>query len=130
MSISFSILLWFSILSFAGIGAAFLLNPLRWAQSIDIRPVSEAGKVDIRATYGGGFLALSLFWFWCSLGPARYEAAVWSMTLVYGGLAMGRILSWLAGDKLGRKMVVFLAVEVVAVVWAVWLASTSAEFGH
>ena len=69
-------LLWFSVLSFGVLGLLFLYDPVRWAGSLDIEALTDVGRVDLRATYGGGFLALGLFWFWCALEPARSSAAL------------------------------------------------------
>lgn len=115
MEIAYQGLLWISILSFGAIGLLFLYDPMRWAGSLGIEALTDAGKVDLRATYGGALLALALFWFWCALDPSRGPAGLWSMSLVYGGLALGRSLGWLAGHQLDRKMVVFLVFEVFAV---------------
>ncbi len=108
-------LLWFSVVSFGVIGLLFLYDPVRWAGSLDIEARTDVGRVDLRATYGGGFLALGLFWFWCALDPSRSSAALWSMALVYGGLALGRVLGGLAGHKLDPKMTWFLIFELAAV---------------
>ena len=102
-------------ITFGVMGGLFLYDPVRWSQTLGIEALTDAGKVDIRATYGGGMLALALFWFWCALDPSRGPAGLWSMALVYGGLALGRSLGWLAGHRLDRKMTVFLVFEVFAV---------------
>jgi hypothetical protein len=114
-------LLWVSVLSFGVLGLLFLYDPVRWAGSLDIEARTDVGKVDLRATYGGGFLGLALFWFWCALDPARSAAGLWSMALVYGGLGLGRALGWLAGHKLDRKMTGFLVFELCAVALCVAL---------
>ena len=106
-------LLWISILTFGALGALFLYDPVRWARTVDVEARTDVGKVDLRATYGGGLLGIALFWFWCVLDPLRGPAGLWSMALVYGGLALGRALGWLAGHQLDRKMFAFLLYELV-----------------
>ena len=106
------VFLWFSVLCFGVVGVLFLASPERWAATIGVAATSDTGRVDIRATYGGICLGLGFFWAWCALDPSRYAAGLWSMALIYGGLALGRILARLSGHELDPKMKLFLVTEI------------------
>lgn len=127
MDVFVQVLLWLSATSFAGIGLLFLYDPVRWASTIDVEASSDVGRVDLRATYGGGFLAMGLFWLWCVLDESRMAAGLWSMSLSYGALALGRGLGWLAGHRLDGKMWFFLGFEVVALAACIWCIASGFE---
>ena len=115
---------WFSVVSFGAIGIMFLVAPERWAATIGVAATNDTGRVDIRATYGGLCMSLGLFWVWCVLDPTRFPAGLWSMALVYGFLALGRILGALAGHRLDSKMKLFLATEVVVAAACIGIIAT------
>jgi len=115
------VLLWFSTIAFALIGAYFLAAPERAAASIGVTLTDATARTDVRATYGGMVLGVGLFFGWAALAPERLDAGLWSMLLVYGGLALGRIVALATGERLGAMMWTFLAIEVAVAIASVVL---------
>lgn len=105
-------LLWSSVLAFFAIALFFLIAPEYAAGLIGVQGQNSTGRTDIRATYGGMLLGLSILFGWAALSNARFEAGLWALLCVYGGLAFGRGLAILLGERPGQSMYVFLLVEV------------------
>ena len=117
-----------SALLFFLIAVLFLAAPESTAASIGIKTLDDTGRTDIRATYGGMVLGIALFFAWASLQRARFRAGLWSILLIYGGLAGGRLLSLFPGAKLGGMMWTFLAIELaVAIASAALLRGLPAD---
>jgi len=110
------LLLWFSTIVFALIGVYFLALPERAAASIGVTMNDATARTDVRATYGGMVLGVALFFGWAALSPARVEAGLWSMLLVYGGLALGRVIAIAGGERPGTMMWGFLAIELAVAI--------------
>lgn len=118
-----AVLLWFSAIVFALIGIFFLALPERAASSIGLEMTNATARTDVRATYGGMVLGLALLFGWAALAPGRIEAGLWSLLLVYGGLALGRVVAIGSGERPGSMMWSFLAIEVAVALlsaFALW----------
>jgi hypothetical protein len=107
-------LLWSSAVVFALIGLYFLLMPERATAAIGVEMTNATGHTDIMATYGGMMLGMAVFYTWVALNPARYEAGLWSVLVVYAGLALGRTWAIVGGQRPGIMMWSFLSLEVTA----------------
>jgi len=118
------ILLWASAIIFALIGVYFLAVPDRAAASIGVAMLDDTGRTDIRATYGGMVLGIAVFFGWAARAPDRTVAGLWSMILVYGGLALGRIVAIADGERPGGMMWSFLVIEVAFAVVSARLLRT------
>ena len=112
--------LWFSAVVFALIGVYFLAMLQPAAASIGVVMSNGRARTDVRATYGGMVLGVALFFAWAAMEPARYEAGLWSILLVYGGLALGRLIALAGGEQLDRLMWSFLAIELSIVILALF----------
>ena len=115
------LLLWFSAIVFALIGVYFLAAPERAAASLGIALNDATARTDVRATYGGMVLGTALFFGWCALATARYQAGLVCLVLIYGGLALGRGLAIAVGQRPATMMWVFLLIEVVVALASVGL---------
>jgi hypothetical protein len=109
-------LLWSSALVFAVIGVFFLALPERAAGSIGVILSDATARTDVRATYGGMMLGTALFFVWAALAPDRHTAGLWLMLLMYGGLALGRVVAIAGGERPGQMMWIFLVIELVVAV--------------
>ena len=107
-------LLWSSALVFALIGLYFLLMPDRATAAIGVAMTNATARTDIMATYGGMMLGMAVFYTWVALSPARYEAGLWSVLVVYAGLGLGRTWAIVGGQRPGVMMWSFLAIEITA----------------
>ena len=114
-------LLWFSAVVFAAIGIFFLGWTEQAADSIDVAMRTDTARVDISATYGGMCLGLGALFAWATRSEARHEAGLWSMLLVYGGLALGRLVPIVMGQRPEALMWIFLGIEVAVAGLAAWL---------
>jgi|ETNmetMinimDraft_26_1059896.scaffolds.fasta_scaffold46227_2 hypothetical protein len=123
------VLLWISAVVFALIGLYFLAAPERAAASIGIAMKNATAQTDVRATYGGMVLGIAAFFSWAALSPARLEAGVWSMVLIYGGLALGRIVAIADGQRPGAMMWTFLAIELGFAITSAMLLRHLADSG-
>lgn len=113
-------LLWFSAVTYALIGLYFLAVPEKAAASIGVKLTNATARTDVRATYGGMILGVAFFFAWAALSPERFEAGLWSMIFVYGGLALGRSLSIALGDRPSTMMYLFLVIELAVAALSVW----------
>lgn len=72
----------------AGLGVMGLLSPARAAAFTSIRPEGDVGVSEIRATYGGFFLALGGYALW-----SQNDFAFAVVGIAWLGAAAGRALS-------------------------------------
>jgi len=115
------LLLWFSAVVFGAIGLYFLAAPEQAAASIGLTLDNATARTDVRATYGGMVLGVAVFFGWAALAEGRYEAGLWSMALVYGGLALGRVMAIAQGERPEAMIWTFLVIEVAVAVASVLL---------
>ncbi|MDP6933322.1 MAG: DUF4345 domain-containing protein [Myxococcota bacterium] len=112
------VLLWFSALAFGAIGVFFLAVPERAAASIGVELTNATARTDVPATYGGMVLGVACFFAWAALAKGMLRPGAWSMALVYGGLALGRVIQIARGERPEPMIWWFLAIELVVTVWA------------
>jgi hypothetical protein len=115
------LLLWFSAVVFGAIGVYFLAAPDQAAAAIGLSLDNDTARTDVRATYGGMVLGVAVFFGWAALEESRYEAGLWSMGLVYGGLALGRVLAIAQGQRPNPMIWAYLAIELVVTLASVLL---------
>jgi hypothetical protein len=118
-------LLWSSSVGFALIGVFFLLMPDQATAAIGVELTNATARTDIMATYGGMMLGMGAFYGWVALSQARYEAGLWSVLLVYAGLALGRTWAIVGGERPGAMMWSFLAIEMTVAALAALALSRS-----
>lgn len=86
------ILLWINGLAFAGLGVACLVSPEFPIGLSGLSFASGDAPVEIRAQYGGIFLAIGAFGLYGLKEQSMLLPAVLLMLLVYVGLGTGRLL--------------------------------------
>jgi len=116
MELLTQIVLWSSAVLYALIGLVCFVRPDTTMNAIGIGILNDTGRVDIRATYGGLLAGLGGFFLWAAVEPSRYEAGLYAVIFVYGGLALGRLLAILAKAKPKPMMWIFLLLELGYVV--------------
>jgi hypothetical protein len=72
----------------AGLGVMALVSPPTAAAFTSMSPVGKLGVSEIRATYGGFFLALGAYALW-----SQHEAAYAAAGIAWSGAALGRVVS-------------------------------------
>jgi hypothetical protein len=95
----------------AGMGALGLFKPLAAAKLVGISPSGKLGLAEVRATYGGFFLALGLFAIW-----SRSSTVFVALGLAWAGAAAGRIVSIVVDGSFSLKNVGAVAFE-AAIAW-------------
>jgi len=102
-----------AILAFALMGVGALACPFLVSRQFDISTLTAAGRNEVRAVYGGFGLAMA----------ACLAAALWLPDLRVGvcltvaaalaGMAVGRLISAMMDQTLGRLPAAYLALETV-----------------
>jgi hypothetical protein len=88
------------------LGTAGLLGPRRVAAEVGIRPEGTLGVSEVRATYGGLFLAAGI----AALVLGSSDAA-WLLGVAWGGAALARLASTAADGTRGRRNTLGVLVE-------------------
>ena len=93
------IVLWVSTITFISYGLMCLVSPSVPAGYAGLEMISGDGYAEIGAMYGGLQIGFGVF---CLLGALRsdlHKAALTSLVVVVGGLAIGRLYSTLTGTE-------------------------------
>lgn len=90
----------------AGMGVMALINPRGAAQLVSVSPLGKLGMAEMRATYGGLFLALGGFAIF-----AREPEVFVAVGLAWGGAAAGRMISVLFDGSFSARNIAALAFE-------------------
>ncbi|MCH2186489.1 DUF4345 family protein [Myxococcota bacterium] len=104
---------------FLGYGVVCLFTPSMPADYAGIALSTSSGETEIRAMYGGLQAALGAFLIFCALSSGRQAEGLRTMTVLIGGLALGRALGLLL-DGLTAYNVYALAYEASAALVALW----------
>ncbi len=98
-------------LCFAGMGGMALLRPRAIWRYFGVEAHKVEARNEIRAVYGGfGLMMAGLLVLALQPGPWR-AGILLSISLALLGMALGRLLSWLAEGQLGRYPALFLLIE-------------------
>ncbi len=98
-------------------GVAFGLFPEAMSQFItDGFPNSNAGMIDLRATYGGISLGFALLLFYMAREAQNRLTAVIAIILIVGGMAVCRALGIILDGPSNSMMYIYLIVEIVVVI--------------
>ncbi len=122
-------LLWFNGLAFLAFGVVSLLSPEFPAGLSGIELKGADAPIEVRAQYGGIFLAIAMFAIYGALKEAIEQQAILMLLLVYGGLAGGRLLGlFLDPGPAGNYTYSALTFEVVfTIILGFWLFRSSRE---
>jgi len=74
-------------------------QPGRFARTLGLDAASRSGVIEIRAQYGGFFLAAGAICAASASGGAPLNSALLLSTAIFGGLIGGRIAAWLLGRQ-------------------------------
>jgi hypothetical protein len=109
-----------SALPFAAIGLAFLVRPVAMASLVGVTLEGSAADNDVRAVYGGLQLGCAAFLAACAYVPGWLRPGLAAQLMTFGGLALARIVSWVAvGLPEGLGLLLHLG-EVVGLAAGVW----------
>jgi len=90
----------------AGLGVMAVVSPASAAAFTSMSPVGKLGVSEIRATYGGFFLALGAYAMW-----SQHEAAFAAAGIAWAGAALGRLVSVFADRSTEPKNLGGIAFE-------------------
>jgi hypothetical protein len=93
-----TIVLGIGSLFFIGTGLNAFATPVKFAARLGLSLPGADGLNEIRAQYGGFFLAAGLFLAGTLLGPLPRQGGIALMAVIFGGLIAGRLVS-LALDR-------------------------------
>ena len=105
-----------SAVAFAGIGLAFLASPVAMAERVGLGLAGTIADNDVRAVYGGLQIGIGAFLALCATRPAWFHLGLAAQLLLFGGLALGRFVSWFAAGSPGAFGVTLHAAEIVALI--------------
>lgn len=117
------VVLWISIIGFAGFGNAFLLFPETMAALVDVDLRTDTARADFMATYGGLELGVAAFLFYCTLRDDRLHVGLMAAGLVVSGFAVGRFAGLVIADGTDPVMVIFLGIELFGAAISFWAAN-------
>jgi hypothetical protein len=110
-----------------GFGPAFYFAPDALATQLDIALTSPTAIADFRAMYGGAPLGIGIF---MAMGLWRKEwmkPALMVIVLCTAGLLLGRLITMAQPGGVGTIIYIFAAMELGAIVGAVWLYSVQSK---
>ena len=106
------------IMVFIAIFLAFALwtfiAPMSLAQNLGFHLPGNTGLNELRANYGGMYIGIALFLFISIRTPGMVRGAWLFLSLLLGGLAVGRFLSLLLDGMPGPALVFVMCMEIIA----------------
>ena len=78
-------------------------------------------RTDVRATYGGLELGFGILLVLCALRREWIRPGLWALALSTGGFAIGRLTGLLVEGTINNFMLVFLVIEIVVTLLAVFV---------
>ena len=106
-------LLWFNSIGFVGFGILGLVSPEFVSSLVGYELLREDAVIEIRAQYGGLFLAIGGFGLLAVLRPTLESVGLLFMCFIYAGLAGGRVLGLILDGSAGSYTIGAVAFEVV-----------------
>jgi len=94
-----------------GLGLGCVFAPELLLAPIGVEAVDAAGRVELRAMYGGLQLGVAAFLGWCLVDSDRLRVGLVAGTLEIGGLGIVRAVSWLIFQPEGVLNPFLVAVE-------------------
>jgi len=117
------VVLWLAALTFAAVGIAFLLWPLRLAAMVQLPLANPTALVDFYATYGGFQLGFGVVLIMCARRREKTRFGLLAVACGLGGFAVGRIFGLLSVTGSPKPIIyAYLAVEVTGTAVALWAA--------
>ena len=116
------VILWLSLLVFAGFGCAFALFPRSMAATVDIQLPTDTATTDFVATYGGFELGFAAFLFLCTRGDDRVRLGLLASGWAVAGFAIARLAGILLLPDVKPVLYGVLVMEASAAALAFWAA--------
>ena len=114
--------LWLSILSYGGFGAAFTAFPRRMASFVDVVLPTDTALVDFTATYGGLELGFAVFLWWCTRRDARVPLGLVAAGCGLAGFALVRLAGFLLSTDIKPMLYGVLIAESAGALLNFWTA--------
>ncbi len=116
------LLVWATGLFFIFYGVAFIFFPTEMAMIVTgDSPKTLSGVIDLRATYGGMSLSVGIFLLMLLSKPEHLPLALVAIAIVLLSMAAGRVLGFIIEGNPNTLMYVFLSLEVIVSLIALWL---------
>lgn len=108
-------------LAFLLSGSLYMTHPADLVALAGIQLTGPASVVEVRAYYGGVQLAVGLFMLASVLRPALRESAVLLSTILFLGMALGRVSGVVLGGQFDTYHLVCLGMETGAALLGTWM---------
>lgn len=119
--------LWLSLVSFGGFGAAFTAFPRRMASFVDVALPTDTALVDFTATYGGLELGLAVFLWWCTRRDVRVPLGLVAAGCGLAGFAIVRLAGILLSSDIKPMLYGVLIAEIAGALVNFWAAGRPPE---
>ena len=116
------IVLWLSLLAFAGFGLAFASFPHRMAALVDIQLPTDTATTDFVATYGGFEIGFAVFLFTCMRSDERVRLGLLASGWAVAGFAASRLMGILLLADVKPVLYRVLVLEATSAAIAFWAA--------
>lgn len=108
---------------FAGMGLGSILKPTLTSAQFGIRELNREGRNEVRAVYGGFGLAMSITLVVAALIPDLRSGVTLTVALSLGGMAVGRLVSALMDQGIGRIPLLYLGLELAGFAMLLWTSA-------
>jgi hypothetical protein len=118
-----SIFLWFNALMYLALGVWCTVLPRKTAESIGFAFAKPGAQSEYITVYGGMEFGLGVFFLLCALNPVWREAGLLLGLVLYGGLALWRVYTFLTIEGISGFPRIAFVLEAVLFVAAIvlWL---------
>ena len=116
------ILLWLSLVTFAGFGFACAFFPHSMAALVEISLPTDTARVDFVATYGGLELGFAAFLWVCTRKDERVRIGLLATGCALCGFAVTRLVGIVLADRVLPILYAALIAEIAATLLAFWAA--------
>jgi hypothetical protein len=107
-----SIWIFINIIFYIGVGVFTLFKPEALAASLSLQFSSPAGLAELKSSYGGLMIILSVsMWILYAKQPLYYPLGF--ITLLYIGFGLGRLVGILGNQVFDKTTLTYSAIEIV-----------------
>ena len=105
--------IWILLIGFAVMGVGSFLRPAIVTAQFDIPTLSIAGRNEVRAVYGGFGILMACALLVALFSPSLRSGICFTISAALGGMAIGRVGSWVADKKIDKWPRFYLLLEIV-----------------
>ena len=105
--------IWILLIGFVVMGVGSFVRPSMVTAQFDIPTLSTAGRNEVRAVYGGFGILMSCALLMALFSPSLRSGICFTIFAALGGMAGGRVVSWIADKKIYKWPRFYLILEVV-----------------